>query len=131
MKDKKLHYVYNFLGIEEQHFTSQDELKAGDHTAIIEFKKEKEDPKFTANGTLSITLDGKSVAQGKMRTQPGKFAIAGEGLTVGRGRADSVSLDYHPPFSWTGGEIKNVMITPQGEGAVDLETEAKMKISAA
>jgi arylsulfatase len=131
MKNRKLHYVYNFIGIEEQHFVSKEEFRTGDHTVLVEFEKENENPKFTANGTLSMSINQKTVAEGKMRTQPGKFAIAGEGLTIGRARADSVSSDYKPSFPFEGGKIKYVMITPRGEDAVDLETEAKIKFSAA
>ena len=41
IKDKKLHYVYNFLGIRpEQHFVSS-ELKPGKHTLGMEFIREK------------------------------------------------------------------------------------------
>src|SRR5262249_31994507 len=42
VKDKRLHYVYNFLGIPpEQHFVSSDELKPGKHTLGVEFALEK------------------------------------------------------------------------------------------
>src|SRR5262249_40404960 len=42
LKDKKLHYVYNFLGIPpEQHFVSSEEVKAGKHTYGMEFAVEK------------------------------------------------------------------------------------------
>lgn len=131
LKDRKLHYVNNFIGIEEQHFTSNEDVGTGDHSIVVEFEKTSEHPKFTANGTLSMSIDKTSVAKGNMRTQPGKFAIAGEGLTVGRARADAVSSDYKPPFEFRGGNIKSVVIRPIGTDAVDVETEAKMKFSAA
>ena len=44
IKDKKLHYVYNFLGIKpEQEFVS-DELKPGKYTLGMEFNREKAGP---------------------------------------------------------------------------------------
>jgi arylsulfatase len=131
LKDRKIHYVNNFIGIEEQHFQSNEVITTGNHSIELVFTKLNENPKFTALGEVTLSLDGKRVADGKMRTQPGKFAIAGEGLMVGRARADAVSSDYQPPFSFTRGKIKNVVITPIGTDHVDLETEAKMKFSAA
>jgi arylsulfatase len=131
IKDRKLCYVNNFIGIDQQHFVSSEEVSTGDHTVAVEFNKTSENPKYVANGTLTMSIDKKTVANGKMRTQPGKFAIAGEGLTIGRARADAVSSDYKPPFEFEGGIIKNVVIRPMGADVGDAETEAKMKFSAA
>ena len=42
IKDKKLHYVCNFLGIKpEQKFVSPDELKPGKYTLGVEFIRDK------------------------------------------------------------------------------------------
>ena len=90
----------------------------------VEFDKTHEEPKFVANGDLKMYIDDKVVAQGAMRTQPGKFSLSGEGLCIGRESADAVSNEYKPPFRFTGGEIKKVTVNVAGEHYVDLEMEA-------
>jgi arylsulfatase len=58
-----------------------------------------------------------------MKSQPGAFGLAGQGLVVGRQSADPVSTEYTPPFKFTGSTIQRVTIDASGEGLVDLETE--------
>ena len=87
-------------------------------------------PRFGNALVLGISQSGKSpdivsvVAEGELRTQPGKFTLSGEGLVVGRDSADAVSEEYKPPFEFTGGAIKNVTVNVSGEHYVDLELEA-------
>ncbi|MDH3675559.1 MAG: sulfatase-like hydrolase/transferase, partial [Anaerolineae bacterium] len=124
IKAGKLYYVYNFLGIEEQQFVSGETIPSGKVAFGVEFEKTHEDPKFVANGTLKLYINDKVVAKGTMRTQPGKFALSGEGLAVGRDAADSVSKEYKPPFPFHGGAIEKVVVNVTGEHVIDLELEA-------
>ena len=39
-------------------------------------------------GTLSLYVNEEKVGEGSIQTQPGKFALAGEGLNIGRDGAD-------------------------------------------
>jgi hypothetical protein len=66
------------------------------------------------------------VGEGRIRTQPGKFSLAGDGLCVGRDSSDPVTNDYPgaAPRSFTGGTINRVAIDVSGEPYVDLEREA-------
>jgi arylsulfatase len=77
-------------------------------------------------GTLRLYHGEIKVGEGRIRTQPGKFSIAGDGLCVGRDSADPVTQDYPgtPPFAFTGGTINRVAIDVSGEPYVDLEREA-------
>ena len=59
-----------------------------------------------------------------MRTQPGRFALAGEGLVIGRTGADSVTKEYKAPFAASGVTLKSVTINVSGGVYRDLETEA-------
>jgi arylsulfatase A-like enzyme len=131
VKDGKLHFVNNFIGHEEQRFVASEKIGKGDFTVLVDFEKTGENPKFTANGKLTLSVNKKTVAEGKMRFQPGKFGIASSSMSIGRANADAVSSDYQPPFEFKGGTIRKVIVTPQGEGAIDVETDAKMKFSAA
>jgi arylsulfatase len=124
VKGGKLFYVYNFLGIEVQKVVSTDSIPTGKISLGAEFTKTGENPKFVANGDLKLYINKKQVGQGKIRTQPGKFALAGEGLAVGHQPADVVSDDYKPPFKFTGGTIHKVVVNISGEHVVDLELEA-------
>jgi arylsulfatase len=124
IKGGKLYYCYNFLGIEEQKVISTDQVPTGRVLLGAEFSKTGENPRFVANGDLRLYINKKVVGQGKIRTQPGKFALAGEGLSVGRETADAVSDEYKPPFNFTGGTIKQVTVSIGGEHVIDLELEA-------
>ena len=57
------------------------------------------------------------------KTQPGHFALCGEGLTVGRDSSDPVSKEYGPPFSFTGGRIKVIEINIGDDVYLDLERD--------
>ena len=105
VKGGRPYYVYNFLGIEEQKLVGGGALPTGDVRIAVEFSKTHEDPKFVANGDVALSVNDQVVANGTMRTQPGKFALSGEGLVVGRESADAVSAEYQPPFAFRGGTM--------------------------
>ena len=129
VKGGNLYYVYNFLGIEVQKVVSTDSIPTGKVTLGAEFTKTGENPKFVANGDLKLYINKKQVGQGKIRTQPGKFALAGEGLAIGHQPADVVSDDYKPPFKFSGGTIEKVIVNISGEHVVDIELEALEMLS--
>jgi len=125
VKDKKLHYVYNFLGIRpEQHFVSKSELKPGKHTIGVEFIREKTGEHGESVGTAKLYIDDQLVAQGPMRTQPGKFGLGG-GLRIGSNSADAVSEQYKSPGGFKGGKILFVGVTVEKAQYMDLEQEAR------
>jgi arylsulfatase len=123
LKDKKLHYVYNFLGIEEQKFVSE-EVKPGKRVLGMEFTRESAGKYKESVGTTKLYVDNKVVAQGKMRAQVGKFTLAGDGLCIGRDSGDNVSQDYQAPGTFKGGTILGVGIDVSKEAYLDLEKEA-------
>jgi arylsulfatase A-like enzyme len=128
IKDKKLHYVYNFLGMEEQRIISDKEAPIGKTKLKIEFKKTGENPQGTANGDVTLRINNKKVAKAKMKTQPGKFGLGG-GLSIGQGGMDPVTKLYADKFPFTGGTIKHVKIDVKGKPYTDpvKETERAMK----
>lgn len=123
VKGGKLNYVYNFLGVQSFQFTSDRPIPTGKVVLGAEFTKEKEDPKGVANGTLKLMINDDVVAQGQMRTQPGRFGLAG-GMVVGRSGPDTVAPDYTAPFQFSGGTIERVTVNLTGEAYVDAEKEA-------
>jgi arylsulfatase A-like enzyme len=124
LKDGKAHYVYNFLGIEEQRFVSSDAVPAGKHTVGVGFTKEGQAKTGEFTGTLRLFVDGDAVAEGPMKAQPGFFSLCGEGLCVGRDGGDAVTKEYKPPFALSGAQVAQVEVNVSGEPYADLEKEA-------
>lgn len=76
-------------------------------------------------GTLSLYFNKEKVGDGKIKTQPGKFSLAGEGLNIGRDGGELVTSDYpgDAPWAFVGGTIHKVIINVSGEPFVDREKE--------
>ncbi|MGH3200282.1 MAG: hypothetical protein ACRDNT_31175 [Streptosporangiaceae bacterium] len=91
------------------------------------FDKDGEDPPGVATGILSLYHADKKVGEARIRTQPGKFVIGGEGLCVGRDSGAGVTDDYPGALPWpfTGGTIKRVAVDVSGDPYIDLEREAQ------
>jgi arylsulfatase len=124
IKDKKLYYVYNFLGFKpEQKFISQ-ELKPGKYTLGMEFIREGAGPHHESVGKTKLYVNDKVVAEGPMRAQVGKFTLSGEGLCIGYDSADAVSEDYKAPGKFKGGTIFVVGVTVEKAQYLDLEKVA-------
>jgi arylsulfatase A-like enzyme len=124
IKDRKLHYVYNFLGIKpEQDFVS-GELTPGKHALGMEFGRENTGEHSESLGTTTLFVDDQVAAKGPMRTQAGKFTLSGDGLCVGFDSGDNVSQQYVNPGTFTGGTILGVAIDVSDEAYLDLEREA-------
>ena len=126
IKNKKLYYVYNFLGIKpEQVFVSNTILKPGRYTLGVEFKKEDRGEYGEALGYTKLYINEDVVAEGPMKTQPAKFTLSGDGLCVGYDSGDAVSELYPTPSEFEGGTIFGVGVTAEGTPYIDLEAEAK------
>lgn len=124
IKDQKLHYVYNFLGIKpEQEFVSE-ELTPGTHALGMEFIREDSGEYGESLGTTTLYVDDQAVAKGPMRTQTGKFTLSGDGLCIGFDSGDNVSQHYKNPGTFTGGTIIAVGIDVSEDSYLDMEREA-------
>ncbi len=131
IKDKKLYYVYNFLGIKpEQVFVSNITLKPGKYTLGMEFTKESVGEYGEPLGSMKLYIDDKVVAEGPMRTQAAKFTLSGDGLCVGYDSGDNVSNLYKSPGTFNGGIIQGVGVTVSGEPYLNVEAEAKRMMMA-
>ncbi|QSE87044.1 arylsulfatase [Rhodococcus koreensis] len=131
VKDNRLRYEYNFLG-SEQRIVATEDLPTGENLILAaSFDKDGEDPPGTAHGTLTLFYGDRKVGEGRIKTQPGKFSIAGEGLTAGRDTGEPVTDDYPgtAPWAFTGGTLHRVAVDVSGEPYVDLEREAAAMLS--
>jgi hypothetical protein len=90
------------------------------------FDKDGEDPPGVSTGVLSLYHGDIKVGEGRIKTQPGKFMLAGEGLCVGRDSGEGVTDNYpgSSPWSFTGGPINRVAVDVSGDPYLDLEREA-------
>ena len=124
IKDGKLQYVYNFLGIKPEQTFVSDPLEPGNRTLGVEFIREGAGEYGESTGTAKLYVDDQVVAQGPMRAQVGKFTLSGDGLCVGFDSADPVSRSYPPGFPFTGGRILGVGVDVGEDQYLDLEREA-------
>ncbi len=121
IKDRKLVYAYNFLGIKPEQQFSSPELKPGKYTLGMEFNREKAGEHGESIGTAKLYVNEKVVAEGPMRTQPGKFTLSGDGLCIGYDSGDAVSEGYKTPGRFTGGTIQGVAVSVEKKQYLDLE----------
>jgi arylsulfatase len=91
----------------------------------MEFTRDKAGPHGESLGKTKLFVNDKAVAEGEMKTQPGKFTLSGDGLCVGYDSGDAVSQQYTSPGKFHGGTILGVGVTTEKAGYVDLEKEAK------
>lgn len=120
-----LHYVHNFVGMEEHRITSNVELSPGEHTLGFRFDKTGE---HQGRGTL--LLDGEPVGEGEIpRFTPTRFSITGEGLCCGYDLGMPVVDDYRPPFRFTG-TLRRVVVEVEGPPFIDPVAEADLSLRA-
>ena len=126
IKDRKLKYVYNFAGLDEQVVESTIEVPTGHVVLSASFERDDGDSMPCA-GTLTLHVREEEAGEGRIKTQPGKFSIAGEGLNIGREGAEPVTDDYPGDYPWAfvGGTIHQAAIDVSGTAFVDLAIEAR------
>ena len=125
IKDRRLYYVYNFLGIKpEQKFVSSEQLQPGKHTLGMAFARQKSGKYGESIGTTQLYVDQKVVAEGPMKTQPGHFTLCGDGLCVGLDSEDQVTSEYTAPNKFSDGTIIGVAVDVGTDVYLDLEREA-------
>ena len=95
---------------------------------IVSASFAREGNAMPAEGTLTLHVGDEEAGQGRIKTQPGKFSIAGEGLNIGKDGAEPVTDDYpgDAPWRFTGGTIHRAAVDVSGEPFVDLAAEARM-----
>jgi arylsulfatase len=124
LKDRRLHYVYNLLGQEEQKISSPEPLQTGHMTLGVDFTKTGRDGPFPS-GTATLHVNDEPVISQQIRVQPGFFSLCGEGSNVGRDRGQPVSSDYRSPFALRGATIDHVLLKPGDDVYLDLERETE------
>jgi arylsulfatase len=132
VKDNRLHYVNNFVGLMEQKIDATEDLPMGQNLVLsASFAKDGEDPPNVATGILTLYHGDTKVGEGRIKTQPGMYSLAGEGLCVGRDSGAPVTGDYEGNHGarFTGGTIKRVAVDVTGDPYIDLEREAQAMLA--
>lgn len=128
LKDGKLHYTYNWVGEAVQTLSSPPQVWKGKYLLGVRFRMEGHDGSSPV-GMAALYINDQVVAEQRIKTQPGKFSLAGEGLAVGRDGGQPVSNEYQAPFEFTGGTITQVVVDISGEHYRDLERELQAMFS--
>jgi arylsulfatase A-like enzyme len=117
LKDHKLHYAYNFLGIQQYHLTSDATIGDGRHELRFEFEPTGKPDLAHGKGTparAQLYVDGKLAGQTDLPvTIPLDIGIT-EGLTCGRDDGSTVTTDYRGPFPFNGA-LEKVVVDVSGE----------------
>ena len=124
VKNRRLKYVYNFVGSNEQVIESTKDIPTG--RVIVSAVFEREGDSMPTTGTVSLYINEEKVGEGRIMTQPGNFSLVGEGLNVGKDPGEPVTDDYQGPrpYAFTGGTINQAIVDVSGEQFIDLEKEA-------
>src|SRR5262249_51447770 len=123
VKDNKLVYVYNFLGIPPEQRLSCVAPRSGRHIVGVEFNKESIGKSLEALGQMKLYVDDKLTDSGSFRTMTGHYAICGEGLCIGRDSEDRVSEEYNTKFPFINGQIVKVVFDVGNDVYRDVERE--------
>src|SRR5262245_50025382 len=100
LRDGKPTFVYNYLTQERPTFVANEALARGKAMIVVDF--EYDGGGMGKGGQLSMTVNGKRVAEGRLeRTIPIKMSI-GEGLDIGMDGGSPVDFTYELPFAFTG-----------------------------
>jgi hypothetical protein len=121
IKDAKLYYVANFLGIPPEQQIVADAVTPGRHILGVEFTKERMGEHHESYGPLKLYVDADIVAEAEIRTQSSRFALCGEGLCIGYDAGDAVSREYTPRFPFTVGRIVKVVFDIADDAYIDVE----------
>ena len=117
VKDHKLHYAYNFLGVQHFHVGTTTAIADGRHELRVEFEPTGAPDLAHGKGTparAQLYVDGLLAAETDLPvTIPLDIGIT-DGLTCGRDDGSTVTTDYQAPFAFTGG-LEKVVVDVSGD----------------
>ncbi len=125
VQDGRLHYVYNFMGEDEQKLSSSIAVPLGNHILGVRYTRAGTvEGSHTPLGEVALFVDDEAAGSlADVRVHPGTFGLAGAGLSVGRNSGSAVSSSYKAPFEFTGGAITQVVVDVSGQPYEDVEKE--------
>jgi arylsulfatase len=131
VKDHKLHYAYNLLGVQQFHLESARELSPGRHVLRFEFEPTGPADVRKGRGTparVQLYIDGALCGEQALPTTiPLDIGIT-DGLTCGRDLGSAVTDAYQAPFPFTGA-LEQVVVDVSGELLEDHEAALRSAMS--
>ncbi|MFC7228701.1 sulfatase-like hydrolase/transferase [Salinirubellus salinus] len=127
VEDNRLHYVHNYVGVEEYQVSADEPLPEGDVSVRMEFEATGEPDVANGEGvpaTVSLYYGDQQVGQGDLpKTVPNMIGIVA-GLSCGKDSVSAVTDIYRDrsPFEFTG-DIARVTVDVSGEPFVHEEAE--------
>jgi arylsulfatase len=119
VQDGRVHYTYNFAGLDETTVSSAP-LALGRHVVGVEMT-----PGRGIAMHATLVVDGAVAAAAEIaRTTPFRFTLHGEGLCCGYDDGTPVARAYASPFRFTG-ELLDVTIDVSGTPVVDHVAEVR------
>ena len=107
VRDNRLHYVHNFLGLQRFVAAASVPIPRGAHRLVVEFTMSA---RF--KGNVELFYDDLPVGAAEIpMTVPFFYGTAG--FTVGYLRGHSVIHEEHVPFAFTDGSLHRVIIEPE------------------
>ncbi|SEW51803.1 arylsulfatase [Chitinophaga arvensicola] len=107
LREGKPVFVYNYLALDRINIIAPEPLPAGKTTLVVDFKYDGGG--LGKGGTLTMTANGKKVAEGRLeKTIPVQFSIV-EGLDIGKDGGSAIDWTYKLPFKFSG-KIEKVTI---------------------
>jgi arylsulfatase len=133
VKDKRLHYVHNYVGAQEFHVESGVNVPEGKSRLRYEFEPTGK-PDIAkgkgAPGRAQLYINDGLVGQSDLPFTVPLIMGLGGGLCVGRNPGSAVSQLYKPPFAFTGTVFK-VTADISGQMLQDTEEERRAAAKAA
>jgi arylsulfatase len=131
IQDGRLHYVYNFMGDEEQKVSSSAAIPLGKHILGVSYARTGTvENSHTPLGDVTLYIDGEAVGSvANVKAHPGTFGLAGATISVGRNTGSAVSSTFKAPYAFTGGTIAQVNVDLSGSPYVDVEKELALAFS--
>jgi arylsulfatase A-like enzyme len=115
-------FHYNLTGVDRTTLAAKDALTPGKHTISLDFKYDGGG--IGKGGLLTLTVDGKEVADGKLaRTIPFRVS-ADETFDIGEDTGTPVSEDYHVPFKFDG--TLNKVVIDLGEAKLSPQEQKEL-----
>jgi arylsulfatase A-like enzyme len=121
VKDGKIRYAYNFLGITPIQVLEAPLPEPGRHVIGVQFLKQRSGEYNESYGPATLYIGEDQVASAEIRTMSGHFSICGEGLCIGYDSSDPVTTDYRGRFDYRGGQIHKVVFDVADDAYIDVE----------
>jgi hypothetical protein len=129
MKDGKLAYSYNYVGLERTTVLSRSAIQTGRVTVRMEFAYDGGG--VGKGGGVTLLSDGKKIGEGRIaRTQPFGFS-AEDGTDVGMDEGTPVIEDYQPTSTRFTGTIRRVVVEVREMGPFEKAESRKVEAEGA